>query len=126
MNSHKPCALADPVDMFPIITAASDQNPVRVVSVSAAQPQPVLAPLTPAAIFLVATIDDGGEAAVHDALPELSGLVRAIGFRDTAKRLSMVTSIGSTAWDRLFAGPAPAALPPLRALSGPRPTGTAP
>jgi putative iron-dependent peroxidase len=85
-----------------------------------AQPQPVLAPLTPAAIFLVATIDDGGEAAVHDALPELSGLVRAIGFRDTAKRLSMVTSFGSTAWDRLFAGPRPAELHPFEELRGPR------
>ena len=53
-----------------------------------ALPQRVLTPLTRAAIFLVATIDEGGEAAVHDALPELSGLVRAIGFRDPAKRLS--------------------------------------
>ena len=42
-------------------------------------PQPVLAPLTPAAIFLVATIDDGGEQAVHDALGDIAGLVRAIG-----------------------------------------------
>ena len=71
-------------------------------------PQPVLAPLTPAAIFLVATIDEGGEAAVHDALSGLAGLVRAIGFRDPSKHLSMVTSIGSDAWDRLFAGPRPA------------------
>jgi putative iron-dependent peroxidase len=49
-------------------------------------PQPVLAPLTPAAIFLVATVDEGGEAAVHDALPDIAGLVRTIGFRDPAKR----------------------------------------
>ncbi|HKH53123.1 MAG TPA: Dyp-type peroxidase domain-containing protein, partial [Mycobacterium sp.] len=53
-------------------------------------PQPVTAPLTPAAIFLVVTIDEGGEAAVHDALPDISGLVRAVGFRDTDKRLSVV------------------------------------
>jgi porphyrinogen peroxidase len=85
-----------------------------------AVPQPVLAPLTPAAIFLVATIDEDGEAAVHDALPELSGLVRAIGFRDPAKRLSMVTSIGSNAWDRLFTGPRPAELHPFEELRGPR------
>ncbi len=83
-------------------------------------PQPVLAPLTPAAIFLVATIDDGGEAKVHDALPELAGLVRAIGFRDPAKRLSVVTSIGSAAWDRLFSGPRPAQLHPFVELRGPR------
>lgn len=85
-----------------------------------ALPQPVLAPLTSAAIFLVATIDDGGEAKVHDALPELSGLVRAIGFRDPAKRLSVVTSIGSVAWDRLFSGPRPAELHPFVELEGPR------
>ncbi len=85
-----------------------------------ALPQPVLAPLTPAAIFLVATIDEGGEATVHDALTELSGLVRAIGFRDPAKRLSVVASIGSAAWDRLFTGPRPAELHPFAELRGPR------
>ncbi len=87
---------------------------------TAATPQPVLAPLTPAAIFLVATVDPGGEAAVHDALPGISGLVRAIGFRDPAKHLSVVASIGSQAWDRLFAGPRPAQLHPFVALDGGR------
>ena|SRR5271165_217241 len=83
-------------------------------------PQPVLAPLTPAAIFLVATIDAGGEAAVHDGLTGLSGLVRAVGFRDPSKRLTLVTSIGSEAWDRLFSGPRPAELHPFAELKGPR------
>ena len=83
-------------------------------------PQPVLAPLTPAAIFLVATIKDGGEAAVRDALPDLSGLIRAIGFRDPTKNLSMVTSIGSDAWDRLFAGPRPKDLHPFVEFHGAR------
>ena len=83
------------------------------------QPQPILAPLTPAAIFLVATIDDGGEETVHDALSDISGLVRAIGFRDPSKRLSAIASIGSDAWDRLFSGPRPAELHPFVALDGP-------
>jgi porphyrinogen peroxidase len=83
-------------------------------------PQPVLAPLTPAAIFLVATVDADGASTVHDALPDISGLVRAIGFRDPTKNLSMVTSIGSDAWDRLFTGPRPAELHPFRPLAGPR------
>jgi putative iron-dependent peroxidase len=83
-------------------------------------PQPVLEPLTPAAIFLVATIDEGGEAEVHDGLPDIAGLVRAIGFRDPAKRLSVVTSIGSDAWDRLFSGPRPAELHPFVELNGAR------
>lgn len=86
----------------------------------APQPQPVLAPLTPAAVFLVATIDEGQEATVHDALPDISGLVRAIGFRDPAKRLSAITSIGSDAWDRLFGGPRPAELHPFREIDGGR------
>ena len=89
------------------------------------QPQPVLAPLTPAAIFLVVTINEGGEATVHDALPGLSGLVRAIGFRDPAKRLSAIASIGSDAWDRLFGGPRPAELHPFIELNGPRYTAPA-
>ncbi|KRE26553.1 peroxidase [Mycobacterium sp. Soil538] len=83
-------------------------------------PQPVLAPLTPAAIFLVATIDTGGEQAVHDALGDIAGLVRAIGFRDPTKHLSVVTSIGSDAWDRLFSGPRPAELHRFIALDGGR------
>ena len=89
------------------------------------QPQPILAPLTPAAIFLVVTIDEGGEATVHDALPDLSRLVRAIGFRDPAKRLSAIASIGSDAWDRLFGGPRPAELHPFIELNGPRYTAPA-
>ncbi|MBJ7339910.1 Dyp-type peroxidase [Mycolicibacterium sp.] len=87
---------------------------------SESQPQKVLAPLTPAAIFLVATIDDGGEDTVHAALADISGLVRAIGFRDPSKQLSVVTSIGSDAYDRLFSGPRPAELHRFVALDGAR------
>ncbi|HKV18963.1 MAG TPA: Dyp-type peroxidase [Mycobacterium sp.] len=87
---------------------------------TAVQPQPVLAPLTPAAIFIVATIDHGGESVVHDALPDISGLVRAIGFRDPSKRLSVIASIGSDAWDRLFSGPRPAELHPFTEINGGR------
>lgn len=83
-------------------------------------PQQTVDPLTSAAIFLVATIDDGGERSVHDALPEISGTVSAIGFRDPTKKLSVVTGIGSQAWDRLFDGPRPAALHPFIPLTGPR------
>lgn len=88
----------------------------------AASPQPVLAPLTPAAIFLVATIQEGQAAAssVRDALPDISGLVRAIGFRDPTKNLSVITSIGSDAWDRLFSGPRPAELHPFVEIKGGR------
>ncbi|HTQ16446.1 Dyp-type peroxidase [Mycobacterium sp.] len=89
------------------------------------QPQPILTPLTPAAIFLVLTIDEGGEETVHDALTDVSGLARAIGFRDPTKHLSAIVSIGSDAWDRLFSGPRPAELHPFTALTGPRHTAPA-
>ncbi|MGV9562693.1 Dyp-type peroxidase [Streptomyces sp. NPDC003480] len=83
-------------------------------------PQPVLSPLTTAAIFLVTTIDPRGEPAVRDVLADLNGLQRAVGFRaEPDGRLSCVVGIGSQAWDRLFAGPRPAELHPFRELSGP-------
>ncbi|MFE7190028.1 Dyp-type peroxidase [Kitasatospora sp. NPDC057541] len=83
-------------------------------------PQPVLTPLTTAAIFLVLTIDPGGEPAVRSLLPDLAGLRRAVGFRAPDAGLSCVTGIGSDAWDRLFDGPRPAELHPFREVSGAR------
>ncbi|WP_067703550.1 Dyp-type peroxidase [Nocardia jejuensis] len=74
------------------------------------EPQPILDPLTPAAIFLVATIDEGGESVVREVLADLPGLRRSVGFRLPGGGLTCVTSIGSQAWDRLFAGPKPAEL----------------
>ncbi|MEO3858413.1 Dyp-type peroxidase domain-containing protein [Acrocarpospora sp. B8E8] len=84
-------------------------------------PQAVLSPLTRAALFLVVTIDPGGESRVRDLLADLAGLERAVGFRSQEGRLSCVTGIGSRAWDRLFAGPRPAELHPFRELTGPGP-----
>ncbi|WP_231376622.1 Dyp-type peroxidase [Mycobacterium sp. 141] len=69
---------------------------------------------------MVSTVKEGQEAAVHDALTDISGLVRAIGFRDPTKHLSAVVSIGSDVWDRLFSGPRPAELHRFVALDGPR------
>jgi putative iron-dependent peroxidase len=75
--------------------------------------------LTAAAIFLVVTVDPGGEPVARDLLADLPGLQRAVGFRATPKgRLSCVAGIGSEAWDRLFAGPRPAELHPFRELAG--------
>ena len=87
---------------------------------STARPQPILTPLTPAAIFIVATIDEGGEERVHDALADLSGLVRAVGFRVPAANLTLVAGIGSDAWDRLFDAPRPDKLHPFVELTGGR------
>jgi porphyrinogen peroxidase len=82
--------------------------------------QAVLAPLTDAAIFLVATVQPGGEQVVRDLLEDMSALQRTVGFRLPAAQLSCVTGIGSALWDRLFAGPRPAQLHPFRAWKGPK------
>jgi putative iron-dependent peroxidase len=80
----------------------------------------VLSPLTAAAVFLVLTIDPGGEQAVSELLAGLSGLQRSVAFRLPEGRLQAVAAIGSDAWDRLFSGPRPAELHPFRELAGPR------
>lgn len=82
------------------------------------EPQPILEPLAPATIFLVATIDEGGESAIRDLLSNISGLRRSVGFRIPGEGLTCVTSIGSAAWDRLFAGPKPAELHEFPGFSG--------
>jgi putative iron-dependent peroxidase len=84
------------------------------------EPQPALSPLTAAAVFLVLTISPGGEQAVLGLLPDLSGLERSVGFRLPEGELSVITAIGSAAWDRLFAGPRPRELHPFRELAGSR------
>ncbi|MFI8459011.1 Dyp-type peroxidase [Kitasatospora sp. NPDC085464] len=84
------------------------------------EPQAVLSPLTGAAIFLVLTVEPGGEHAVRELLPDLAGLRRAVGFRAPEGGLTCVTGIGSELWDRLFDGPRPAALHPFREVVGAR------
>jgi putative iron-dependent peroxidase len=85
--------------------------------------QAVLAPLTDAAIFMVMTVREGGEAVVRDLLEDLSALQRTVGFRLPAAKLSCVTGIGSDLWDRLFpSGPRPAGLHRFRSWKGPKHT----
>ncbi|MFI8831750.1 Dyp-type peroxidase [Streptomyces afghaniensis] len=83
-------------------------------------PQPALNPPASVAVFLVATIDPGGEAVVREVLGSLAGLVRSVGFPSPDGGLGCVAGIGARAWDRLFGGPRPAELHPFRELAGPR------
>jgi putative iron-dependent peroxidase len=85
-----------------------------------AEPQPVISPLTSAAIILVATIEPGGESAVRSLLGDLAGLQRSVGFRLPEGGLACVAGIGSDAWDRLFSGPRPAELRPFHDFVGQR------
>jgi porphyrinogen peroxidase len=79
-------------------------------------PQAVLQALTRAAIFLVVTINPGSanRDIVRAFCPDLSALLRAVGFRDIEGALSCIMGIGSEAWDRLFGDPRPAELHPFR------------
>ena len=83
-------------------------------------PQPVVAELTRAAIFLVVTVNVGPEfnAAVRALCCDLAALLRAVGFRDLEGRLSCVMAFGSDAWDRLFGVPKPKELHPFREIRG--------
>ncbi|MER7839528.1 Dyp-type peroxidase [Streptomyces sp. NPDC096040] len=87
-----------------------------------AEPQPVLSPLTTAAIFLVVTVRPGHEEQVRQVLGDLSALRRSFGFGWPEAALSCVAGIGSEAWDRLFDHPRPAGLHPFRPLAGSRHT----
>src|SRR5262245_11532597 len=83
-----------------------------------AVPQPVSAPLSRAAVFLVVTINPGpaNRAAVRSFCGDLAALIRAVDFRDLEAGLSCVMGIGSEAWDRLFGQPRPAELHPFREI----------
>ena len=83
-----------------------------------AEPQAVVAPLTKAAIFLVAVVnqDPGSEDATIGLCAEVASLVRAVGFRDLNGRLTCVTGFGAAAWDRLTGLPRPSGLHPFREI----------
>ncbi len=87
--------------------------------------QPVLTPLTEAAIFLVLTVRDGAEDDVRDLLGDVAGLSRSVGFRVPDGELRCVVGIGATLWDRLFAGPRPSSLHPFAEIAGARHTAVA-
>jgi len=88
--------------------------------VSFTNSQPVVASLTRAAIFLVATVNPGSknETVVRSLCGDLGGLLRAVGFRDLEGRLSCVMAFGSDAWDRLFGIPRPKELHPFPEIRG--------
>lgn len=81
-------------------------------------PQPVVGPLTRAAIFLVVCIrpEHDNYAALRAFFADLSGLVRAVEFRNVESGLICVVGFGSEAWDKLFGSPRPAELHPFREI----------
>jgi putative iron-dependent peroxidase len=101
----------------------TDPHPDAMSAPEAAGRQPALAqavaaPLTRAAIFLVATLNPGSEnrATLRSFCADLAALVRAVESRDLEAGLSCVMGFGSEAWDRLFGTPRPAELHPFREI----------
>jgi porphyrinogen peroxidase len=89
--------------------------------------QPVAAPLSRAAIFLVVTLkpEPQTRATVRSFCGDLSGIFRAVEMRDLEAGLSCIMSMGSDAWDRLFGSPRPAMLHPFREIHGEKHTAIA-
>jgi porphyrinogen peroxidase len=85
---------------------------------SAVVAQPVLAPLTRAAIFLVGCVkpERASWAAVRSLCGDLPGIYRAVDFRRIEAALSCVVGFGADAWDQLFATPRPRELHPFREI----------
>ena len=83
-----------------------------------AVPQPVSAPLSRAAIFLIVTVNPGADnrASLRSFCGDLPALVRAVEFRDLEANLSCVIGIGSDAWSWLFGEPRPAELHKFREI----------
>ena len=92
-----------------------EPNPTGVPRIVA---QPIVAPLSRAAIFLVLTIKPGTDsrAIVRAFCGDLSGIFRAVEYRNIEAGLSCIMGIGSDAWDRLFGPPRPAELHPFREM----------
>src|SRR6201995_4875816 len=81
-------------------------------------PQMVAAPLTRSAIFLVLCIrpDRAAYDQVRSFCADLSGLIRAVEFRDIEGGLTCVIGFGSDAWDKVFGSPRPAELQPFQEI----------
>src|SRR5215472_2690075 len=102
---------------------ASDPISAPASAPETAVSQLVSSSLSRSAIFLVVTINPGDEnrAKALSLCADISGLVRAVGFRDIEAAVSCIMGVGSGAWDRLFGSPRPAELHPFREFrSGPR------
>jgi porphyrinogen peroxidase len=81
-------------------------------------PQPVLAPLTRAAIFLVVCVKPNREsyAAVRSLCGDLAGIYRAVDFRRLEGGLSCVAGFGANAWNGICGEPRPKELHPFREI----------
>jgi putative iron-dependent peroxidase len=80
--------------------------------------QPVDAPLSRAAVFMVLTLRPGPDSrtTIRSFCADLAAILRAVEFRDIEAGLSCVMGFGSEAWDQLFGAPRPAELHAFREI----------
>ena len=80
--------------------------------------QSVVSPLTRAAIFLVLCIrrQDDAYPRLRAFCAGLSGLIRAVEFRNIEAGLTCIAGFGSDAWNKLFGSPRPAELHPFQEI----------
>jgi porphyrinogen peroxidase len=92
--------------------ATADDTPAPII------PQPVLAPLTRAAIFLLVCLkrDQDSYTAVRSLCADLPGIYRAVDFRRIESGLSCVAAFGSDVWEPLFGARRPRELHPFREI----------
>jgi len=81
-------------------------------------PQAVAGPPTQAAIFLVVCAQKSEQAflRLRAFFADLSGLIRAVEFRDLDGGLTCVAGFGSDVWDDLFGTPRPSELHPFQEI----------
>lgn len=83
--------------------------------------QSIDAPLSRAAVFLTVTVggDKAALATICSTLEGLDDLVKTVGFRDLAAKLSCIVGVGSNLWDRLDVAARPQELKPFAPVKGP-------
>jgi len=93
-----------------------DRNIAGAMPKNIPQPQAVISPVTPSAIFIVATLAAGGNRAdkVRALCGNIAALIRAVGRRVPSGNLSCVFGFSSGGWDKLFGEPRPVSLHPFR------------
>jgi len=85
-------------------------------SMDTPEPQAICNPITSSAIFIVATLLPGSDAAsqVCGWCGDIAALTRSVGKRVPNGNLSCVCGFSANAWDALFGSPRPASLHPFR------------
>ncbi|KAF9894968.1 hypothetical protein FE257_004592 [Aspergillus nanangensis] len=84
------------------------------------EPQPVDAPLTRSATFLVLAVKDDPKAidTVRSTIAGIDDLSKNVSIRDLNASFACTVGIGSNIWDRLTGLPRPAELHPFREVKG--------